>query len=55
MKKMVTAIKDMQIKSTLRFNLMYVRKATSRTQTTTNVDEDEMKKEPSYTDSENVS
>jgi hypothetical protein len=41
------AIKEMQIKTTLRFYLTPVRIAISRTQTTTNAGEDVGKKEPS--------
>jgi hypothetical protein len=44
------AIKEMQIKITLRFCLI-----PSRTPTTTNVGKDERKKEPSYTAGGNVS
>jgi hypothetical protein len=40
------AIKEMQIKTTLRFHLAPVKMAKSRTKTTTNVGEDVGKKEP---------
>jgi hypothetical protein len=49
------AIKEMQIKTTLRFYLTPVRIATIKTPMTTNVDEDVGKKEPSYTAGGNVS
>jgi hypothetical protein len=42
------AIKEMQIKTLLRFHLTPVRMVSSRTQTT-NVGEDKVEKEPSYT------
>jgi hypothetical protein len=48
------AIKEMQIKTTLRFYLTPVRIAISRTQTTTNAGEDVGKKEPSYIVGENI-
>jgi hypothetical protein len=43
------AIKEMQIKTTLRFHLTPVRIAIIRNTTTTGVGEDAGKKEPSYT------
>jgi hypothetical protein len=49
------AIKEMQIKTMLRFDLTPVRTATSRNQTTTNVGEDEGKEELSYTAGQTVS
>jgi hypothetical protein len=48
------AIKEMQIKTTLRFHLTTVR-ISSRTPPPTNVGEDAGKKEPSYTAGGNVS
>jgi hypothetical protein len=45
----IPGLKEMQIKTTLRFYLTPVRMATSRTQTTTNVGMDVGKKESSYT------
>jgi hypothetical protein len=57
MKKCSTslAIKEMQIKSMLRFHLIPVGMATSRTQTTTNADKYVGKKKPSYAGGVNVS
>jgi hypothetical protein len=49
------AIKEMQIKTTLRFHLTPVRIAIIKTPPPTNVGEDVGKKEPSYTASGNVS
>jgi hypothetical protein len=49
------AIKEMQIKTTLKFHLTPVRLAISRTPTRTNIGEDMGKKEPSYTVLGNVS
>jgi hypothetical protein len=49
------AIKEMQIKTTLRFHLTPVRMVISGTQTTTNVGEDAGEKVPSYTAGGNVS
>jgi hypothetical protein len=43
------AIKEMQIKTTLRFHLTPVRIASLETPTTTGIDEDVEKKEPLYT------
>jgi hypothetical protein len=48
------AIKEMQIKATLRFHLTPVR-TSSRTPKTTNVGEDVGKRKPSYTAGGNVS
>jgi hypothetical protein len=48
------AIKEMQIKTTLRFYLIADRIATPSRTTTTNVGKDVMKKEPLYTSGENV-
>jgi hypothetical protein len=49
------AIKDMQIKTTLRFHLTLVRVVLSRTPTTTNVGKDAGKKQPLYTVGGNAS
>jgi hypothetical protein len=50
------AIKEMQIKTTLRFHLTLIRMATiKRTQSRKNVGEDVGKKESSYTAGEKVS
>jgi hypothetical protein len=49
------AVKEMQIKTTLRFHLTPVELLPSRTTPTTNVGENAGKKEPSYTAGENVS
>jgi hypothetical protein len=49
------AIKEMQIKTTLRFHLTPVRIAIIKTPLTTYVGEDVGKKEPSYTTGGNVS
>jgi hypothetical protein len=49
------AIKEMQIKTTLRFHLTPVRIAIIKTPPTKNVGEDVGKKEPSYTAGGNVS
>jgi hypothetical protein len=56
MKKCSTslAIKEMQIKTMLRFLFTPVRMAIIRTQKTTNFDEDVGKKQPSHTVSGNV-
>jgi hypothetical protein len=51
---MFLAIKEMQIKTTLRFYFNLVRMLSSRTQTTTNAGEDIGKKEPLYTVGKNV-
>jgi hypothetical protein len=48
------AIKEMQIKTTLRFHLTPVDWSSSRKQTTRNADEDVGIKEPSYTISKDV-
>jgi hypothetical protein len=44
----ILAIKEMQIKTTLRFHLTSIGMLSSRTLTTTNVGEDVWKKEPTY-------
>jgi hypothetical protein len=49
------AVKEMQIKTTLRFQLTPVRMAIIKNTTTTNAGEDEGKKEPSYTAGGNIS
>jgi hypothetical protein len=49
------AIKEMQVKTTLRFYLTPVRIAVIKKTRTTNIGEDVGKKEPSYTTSGNVS
>jgi hypothetical protein len=49
------AIKEMQIKTTLRFHLTPVRIAIIKTPTTTNVGKDVGKHKPSYTAGGNVS
>jgi hypothetical protein len=49
------AVKEMQIKTTLRFHLTPVELLPSRTAPTTNVGENAGKKEPSYTAGGNVS
>jgi hypothetical protein len=54
MAKKHMAIKEMQIKTTLRFHLTSVVIATIKTQTTTNVGKDFGGKEPSYTVGGNV-
>jgi hypothetical protein len=48
------AIKELQIKTTLRLYLTPVRIASSKTPPTTNVGEDKGKKEPSYTSGGNI-
>jgi hypothetical protein len=48
------AIKEMQIKTMLRFRLTSIEWLSSRTQKTTNVGKDMGKKKPSYTVSGNV-
>jgi hypothetical protein len=48
------AIKEMQIKTTLRFHFIPVRIATSKTPPPPNVGEDVGKNEPSYTAGGNV-
>jgi hypothetical protein len=48
------AIKEIQIKTTLRFHLTPLRMAIIKNTTTTNVGEDVGKKESSYTAGENV-
>jgi hypothetical protein len=47
------AIKEIQIKTTLQFHLILVKLSITKTQTT-NVGEDESKKEPSYPAEGNV-
>ena len=47
-------IREMQIKTTMRYHLTQVRMETSKRQTTTNVGEDMEKGEPSYTAGGNV-
>jgi hypothetical protein len=48
------AIREMKIKTTLRFHLTPVKMVLSGTQRTTNVGKSERQKEPSYTASGNV-
>jgi hypothetical protein len=51
----VPGLKEMQIKTTLRFHIIPVRMATIRTPSSTNVGEDAEEKEPSFAAGWNVS